>query len=151
MKFSFAAAALAFAAVASAQQPAWTDCGITPVEMTVTSFSVTPYPLCVGKPVCATIGGTLSAPIDGPDATLSVIGKFLGRVVYTDNQNLCDILSTTDHPCPVTTDVTSVEACIGVKPNAPAGINVLLEVKATNGNGNLIFCQKATVIAQNCP
>ncbi|KAF9975791.1 hypothetical protein BGZ73_000382 [Actinomortierella ambigua] len=151
MKFSAAAATLAFAAVASAQQPSWGPCNTNPTEMTVTSFSVAPYPLCVGKPVCATITGTLSNPIDGATAGLSVIGKYLNRIVYTDSKNLCEILAETDHPCPVSTDVTSVVACIDVKPNAPVGIPVSLEVKATNGNGNVIFCQKAVVTAQNCP
>ncbi|KAG0250543.1 hypothetical protein DFQ27_009368 [Actinomortierella ambigua] len=151
MKFSAAAATLAVAAVVSAQQPTWTSCATGATDMAVTSFSVAPYPLCVGKPVCATIGGTLSSPISGTTAGLSIIGKYLNRVVYTDSKNLCEILANTEHPCPVDTTVTSVVACIDVKPTAPVGIPVQLEVKATNGNGNVIFCQKATVTAQNCP
>ncbi|KAF9158513.1 hypothetical protein DFQ27_003588 [Actinomortierella ambigua] len=152
MKVTAALASLLFtAAVTTAQQPTWSSCATGATDMTITSFSVAPYPLCVGKPVCAEIHGTNTAPIDGSTAVLSVIGKYLNRVVYTDSKNLCQVLANASLPCPVAVGTPYVKACIDVKPTAPVGIPVSLEVKATNGNGNVIFCQKATVTAQNCP
>ncbi|KAG0252734.1 hypothetical protein BG011_006833 [Mortierella polycephala] len=150
MKFITAVAALFVATVANAQAPTFTDCATGTPDMTVTSFSVSPYPLCVGQDVCATVVGTLGTPIDGA-AALSIVGKYLGRVVYTDNHGLCDVLAGTDHPCPVDTSVTSVVACVLVKPNAPVGIPVSLTIQATNGSGNTLFCQSATVTAASCP
>ncbi|KAF9187915.1 hypothetical protein BGZ51_000100 [Haplosporangium sp. Z 767] len=150
MKFITAAAALFVAAVANAQSPSFTNCAPASADMTVTGFSLSPYPLCVGKEVCATVTGTLNASIVGPSA-LSIVGKYLGRVVYTDNHDLCSVLADTEHPCPVDTTATSVTACILVKANAPTGIPVALTIQATNGSGNTLFCQTATVTAQVCP
>ncbi|KAG0337663.1 hypothetical protein BG004_007557 [Podila humilis] len=148
MKFT-AVAALLLAAVATAQQPTWTNCATGPTDMTVSAFSVAPYPLCVNQNVCATVVGTLSTAVIAP-AKLSISGKYLGRVVYTDNQDLCAILSAAGHPCPLPITTTTITACVLVKPTAPTGINVQLTVTATNGNNNVLFCQGATVTANNC-
>ncbi len=148
MKFIAAIAAIVVAAVANAQT--FTSCATGPTDMTVTAFSVNPYPLCVGQNVCATVGGTLSTPIIAP-AKLAVTGKYLGRVVYTDNQDLCVVLAASGIPCPVPVTVTSVTACVLVKPTAPANIPVQLTILATNGNNHILFCQSATVTAANCP
>ncbi|KAG0302803.1 hypothetical protein BGZ97_002165 [Linnemannia gamsii] len=118
--------------------------------MTVTGFSVDPYPLCINKPVCATVTGTSTTPIDG-DATLAITGRYLGRLVYTDNQDLCAVLGASGHPCPVPVTTNQVTACVLVKPNAPPNIAVALTITATNGDGGIIFCQTATVTAINCP
>ncbi|KAG9321460.1 hypothetical protein KVV02_003587 [Mortierella alpina] len=148
MKFIAAIAALVAAAVANAQT--FTNCAAGPTDMALTAFSVTPYPLCIGQNVCATVSGTLSTPIVAP-AKLSVTGKYLGRIVYTDNQDLCAVLAASGIPCPVPVSVTTVTACVLVKPSAPANIPVQLTILATNGNNHVLFCQAATVTAVQCP
>ncbi|KAF9417579.1 hypothetical protein BGZ94_009931, partial [Podila epigama] len=86
MKFFAAIAALFVAAVAQAQQPTWTNCAVGPTDLTISSFSVSPYPLCINQMVCASGTGVLLNPVIAP-AKLSISGKYLGRVVYTDNQD----------------------------------------------------------------
>ncbi|KAG0232260.1 hypothetical protein B0O80DRAFT_423146 [Mortierella sp. GBAus27b] len=151
MKFIAAFAALAFAAMAQAQL---TSCaGSTPTDMTGTSITLTPSTLCINQNVCATVSGTLINPIaDSPTkkASLSIIGRYLGRVVYTDNHDLCTVLGASGYPCPVPVTTTLVTACVLVLPNAPANIPVALTIQAVNGNGNLIFCQSGTVTATTC-
>ncbi|CAO3570116.1 unnamed protein product [Mortierella alpina] len=148
MKFIAALAALVVATVANAQT--FTNCATGVADMTVTGFSVNPYPLCIGQNVCATVTGTLSTPIIAP-AKLAVTGKYLGRVVYSDNQDLCTVLAASGVPCPVPVSVTSVTACVLVKTTAPANIPVQLTILATNGNNHVLFCQAATVTAVQCP
>ncbi|KAF9954596.1 hypothetical protein BGZ72_004461 [Mortierella alpina] len=150
MKFIAAIAAIVVAAVANAQSPSFTSCATGATDMTVTGFSVSPYPLCISQNVCASVSGTLSAPITAP-AKLAVTGRYLGRVVYTDNQDLCVVLAASGVPCPVPVTVTSVTACVLVKSTAPANIPVQLTILATNGNNHVLFCQAATVTAANCP
>ncbi|KAF9914688.1 hypothetical protein BX616_007780 [Lobosporangium transversale] len=150
MKFISAVSALLLAAVASAQSPQFTNCATGATDMTVSSLVLNPYPLCVGKEVCATVTGSLSAPVT-QGAKLNIVGKYLNRIVYTDAHDLCTVLAANGTPCPVATSVTSVKACILVKSTAPTGIPVVLQVSATNGNGHVLFCQQATVTAQNCP
>ncbi|KAF9349471.1 hypothetical protein BGX34_001773 [Mortierella sp. NVP85] len=152
MKFIAAVAALALAAVAQAQT--FTSCATGATDMTVSSITLDKNPLCVGENVCATVTGTLANPIveTTPGSTkLAIVGRYLGRVVYTDNHDLCTLLAASGHPCPVATSVTSVTACVLVKTSAPVGVPVALTIQATNGNGNTIFCQTATVTAANCP
>ncbi|KAG0234081.1 hypothetical protein BGW42_006947 [Actinomortierella wolfii] len=153
MKFCAIIATLFAAVIASAQDvPSFIHCtglGNVVPQLTIEQFIIAPYPLCIGQSVCTTGKGQLSTPvIEG--AQLSITGKFLGRIVYTDNYDLCTLMAGQGHPCPIPTTLTSLTSCINVKPNAPAGINVKLEVMATNGDGNLLFCQEANVIAKNC-
>jgi hypothetical protein len=150
MKFFAAVAALLVATVANAQLPTFTDCAPPgTADLTINSFSVTPYPLCIGQNVCASGTGVLSAPVIAP-AKLAISGKYLGRVVYTDNQDLCAISAAAGQPCPIPITVTSITACVLVKTSAPANINVQMTVQANNGNNHILFCQAATVIAQTC-
>ncbi|KFH73740.1 hypothetical protein MVEG_00954 [Podila verticillata NRRL 6337] len=150
MKFITAVSALLFAAVANAQQPTWSSCATAgTTDMTVSAFSVAPYPLCINQNVCATVTGTLLTDVIAP-AKLAISGKFLGRVVYTDNQDLCAILDAAGHPCPLPMSTPSITACVLVKPSAPANVNVQLTVQATNGNNRILFCQAATVTASTC-
>ncbi|KAF9163594.1 hypothetical protein DFQ27_003320 [Actinomortierella ambigua] len=153
MKFSVAAiATLVLAAVASAQDvPKFDVCDkAASYQLQIKEFSISPYPLCIGQDVCATGTGTLSTPVT-QGARLSIIGKYLNRIVYTDNHNLCDLMAAQGLPCPIPTSITSLTSCIKVLSTAPAGIPVELEVKATNGDGQLIFCQKASkVTAKRC-
>ncbi|KAF9095064.1 hypothetical protein BGX23_001143 [Mortierella sp. AD031] len=150
MKFIAALVALFAVSAVNAQSPAFTSCATTPTQMTVSSFAVAPYPLCINQSVCAQVGGTLSAPIVA-GAKLAITGRYLGRIVYTDNHDLCTVLATTGLTCPVPTTVTAVNACVLVKPNAPPNIGVALQILATNGDGGILFCQTATVQAINCP
>ncbi|KAG0347474.1 hypothetical protein BGZ54_004909, partial [Gamsiella multidivaricata] len=117
MRFT-AIAALLLAAVASAQSPIFSNYAIGFTEMTVASIVLAPYPLCVNKNVCITVIGTLSTSIV-TGARLSISGKYGGRVVYTDNQDLCNLLYVQGHPCPVPITVTSLTVCVLVKPTAP--------------------------------
>ncbi|KAF9539598.1 hypothetical protein EC957_005215 [Mortierella hygrophila] len=149
MKFIAAFVALVAASVVNAQSPTFTNCAAAP-QMAVTSLTLDPYPLCINENVCATITGTSTTPIDG-DATLAITGRYLGRLVYTDNQDLCSVLAASGHACPVPITTTEVTACILVKPNAPPNIGVALTITATNGDGGIIFCQTATVTAVTCP
>ncbi|KAG0334582.1 hypothetical protein BG000_008206, partial [Podila horticola] len=63
-------------AVASAQQPPWTNCASGPTDMTVLAFTVSPYPLGIGQNVYATATGVLNAPII-MSAKVSVSGNAL--------------------------------------------------------------------------
>ncbi|KAF9364366.1 hypothetical protein BGX34_001739 [Mortierella sp. NVP85] len=152
MKFFAAVAALACLAFANAQTlPPITNCATGPTDLTITTFTLAPYPLCINQNVCATGTGQLSAPVT-QGAKLSIIGRYLGRVVYTDNHDLCTLLSNQGLACPIPVTLTSITACVLVKNTAPANVPVALTVSATNGNGNVLFCQFANgVIAQNCP
>ncbi|KAG0044552.1 hypothetical protein BGZ83_010244 [Gryganskiella cystojenkinii] len=149
MKFVAALVALVAATVVSAQVP-WTNCASGATDLVINSFSITPYPLCVNKNVCATGTGQLSTPVVS-GATLSIVGRYLNKIVYTDNQDLCALLAAQGFPCPIPITKTSITACVLVKPGAPVNIPVNLQVLATNGNGHTLFCQAATVTAQNCP
>ncbi|KAF9161841.1 hypothetical protein DFQ26_004123 [Actinomortierella ambigua] len=154
MKFVAALAALLVAgsAVVSGQtMPTPYNCATGPTQIQITNFTLAPYPMCIGQNVCATGTGTLSTPVV-QGASLSIIGKYLNRVVYTDSHNLCDLMNAQGHPCPIPTTMTSITSCVLVKTTAPANIPVVLTVSATNGDGNLLFCQGANgVIAKNCP
>ncbi|KAG0256317.1 hypothetical protein BG011_004622 [Mortierella polycephala] len=147
MKFIIATAALLVATVANAQT-VFTDCAPPGADLTINAFTLSPDPLCIGKDVCATGTGLLNTEVvDG--ASLAITGKYLGRVVYTDNHDLCELMGDQGHPCPIPTTLTSITACVLVKTTAPASIPVSLTVLAMNGNGNTLFCQSATVTATN--
>ncbi|KAK3844166.1 MAG: hypothetical protein J3R72DRAFT_473422 [Linnemannia gamsii] len=154
MKFIAAIAALVVAAVATAQTiPPITSCATGPTQIAITAFTLTPYPLCINQMVCASGTGTLSTPVI-QGAKLAITGRYLGRLVYTDNHDLCTLMAaqTPSFICPLPVTMTSITACVLVKPNAPANVGVALTVQATNGDGGLLFCQTANgVIATNCP
>ncbi|KAF9940752.1 hypothetical protein BGZ67_006929 [Mortierella alpina] len=151
MKSITAIAALFCLAVANAQSmPPVFDCATGPTDIVINNFTLTPYPLCIGQSVCATGTGTLLTPVIAP-AKLAITGKYLGRIVYSDNHDLCALMAAQGLPCPIPTTLTSITACIQVKPSAPANIPVSLTVLATNGNNHVLFCQAANnVIAKHC-
>ncbi|KAG0302929.1 hypothetical protein BGZ97_002118, partial [Linnemannia gamsii] len=110
MKFIAAIAALVVAAVANAQVP-FTNCANGPTQIAINNFSISPYPLCINQNVCATGTGTLNTPvIEG--STLSITGRYLGRLVYTDNHDLCTLMASQGFPCPLPTTMTSITACV---------------------------------------
>ncbi|KAG0249238.1 hypothetical protein BG011_009489 [Mortierella polycephala] len=142
MKFITAVAALIVATVANAQF----DCkrSVT-TGMNVTGFSLSPSSPIIGQTFCATITGTLNAPIvDG--AMLAIEGKFLGRVIYTDLMDLCTSLTASGQPCPVPVPVTatSLTVCMPLKTTA-ASIPMEFTFGATDGNENIAFCEATTV------
>ncbi|KAG0301445.1 hypothetical protein BGZ98_008355, partial [Dissophora globulifera] len=147
MKFFAAIAALVVATVANAASPPFTNCATGTPGMTVTGFTLAPYPMCIGQNVCAAVTGTLSSPIVA-GSSISIVGRFAGRVVYNDSHDLCTVLAASGVSCPVPTTVTSVNACVQVLSSAPADINVQLTIQATNNN-QVLFCQAAVVTATN--
>ncbi|KAF9905838.1 hypothetical protein EC991_001243 [Linnemannia zychae] len=152
MKFiAFALSALALLRLSHAQSPFFTNCAMfTPTQLAIQYFSVTPYPLCINKDVTFSIMGTLSAPLD-QGSYLTMEGRYLGRLVYTDTQSLCTLLIWSGRPCPVPITANFFDLSLLVKPNAPPNVAVELTVTARNAAQNLIFCQKATVTAVFCP
>ncbi|KAI8358238.1 hypothetical protein B0O80DRAFT_520826 [Mortierella sp. GBAus27b] len=139
-------------AVAAQTYPSFADCATSPTDFNVSSFTISVYPMCITQRVCFTATGSLLAPIThGTNLTqVSLIGKYVGRVLYRDEQNLCDILGNQGQPCPVPVGTTSLTTCLYVKPNLIPDIPVKYELRLTNGNGNTIFCRNATMTATNC-
>ncbi|KAF9946918.1 hypothetical protein BGZ70_002967 [Mortierella alpina] len=145
MKFITAIAALFVATVANAQVN-FTNCVDTPPDIVLSTFSISPDPICIGKEICATVTGVLSLPVIA-GAKFSVVGRWLGRIVYQDHHDLCTLMAAQGHPCPVLTTVTSITVCVPVKAHMPNNIPFQLTVKALNGNNHLLYCQAATVLA----
>ncbi|KAF9085582.1 hypothetical protein BGX27_003426 [Mortierella sp. AM989] len=147
MKFFAAAIALVAASVANAQDT-WANCADKP-DATIDSFINSPSPGCIGKQICVTATGQLSAPITNP-SLLIITGKYLGQTVYTDNHDFCPLLAIHGHPCPVPATVTSLTVCVMLKDTIPANVPANLTIVATNGNGNTLFCQRSLVSAAKC-
>ncbi|KAG0035535.1 hypothetical protein BGZ81_006912, partial [Podila clonocystis] len=103
--------------------------------MTVTSFSVSPYALCIGFDVCATAVGILSAPIVAP-ATLA-IAKYLGRTICTDIQEFCSVVGVS---CPVPVTATSITFWVLVKPSTSANFPFQRTYLVYGANG-VVLCQ----------
>ncbi|KAG0086677.1 hypothetical protein BGZ92_007970 [Podila epicladia] len=78
-------------------------------------------------------------------AKVSVYGKYLGRTVYTDNQDLCAVLASIGITCPAPITITSITLCLLVKPSCPANIPLQMTITATNGNNHILFCQSAII------
>ncbi|KAF8921713.1 hypothetical protein EDD21DRAFT_449270 [Dissophora ornata] len=149
MKFFTALLVLLIAVFAGAQSPPFSNCATGTTDLTVSSSTLSPYPLCINQIVCITITGTLSEPITS-GATLSMQGKYLGRVVYTDNQDLCTVLAASGYSCPIPVTTTSITFCLLVKSSAPANIPVAFTIQVINGNGHILFCISGTITASNC-
>ncbi|KAG0241594.1 hypothetical protein BGX31_001027 [Mortierella sp. GBA43] len=106
--------------------------------------------MCVNKLVCITVTGSLLAPIIDR-GQVTVVGRYLGRVVYSDTHDLCTLLGSSGSACPIPTTVTSITICFLVKSNAPLNIPVDITFQVTNGNGNVIFCVKVVMNIVICP
>ncbi|KAF9301935.1 hypothetical protein BGZ74_006061, partial [Mortierella antarctica] len=104
--------------------------------MTLTSFSVSPYPLCIGLDLCATAMGVLSTPIFAP-SILAITGKCLGRTIYTDTQDFCTVVGVS---CPVPVTTTSITFCVLVKPSTPATFPFQSTYLVTSTN-SVVLCQ----------
>ncbi|KAF9580432.1 hypothetical protein BGW38_002932 [Lunasporangiospora selenospora] len=116
----------------------------------MTGLSWTPSPACVGKPLCITVSGILNNDIvDG--GVVSMIGRYFGRVVYTDDYLLCDFLAANGMTCPIPVTTTTATFCHTIKPEAPTGIPVEMTYEFVNGNGNILYCEKTIgAMAMNC-
>ncbi|KAF9577596.1 hypothetical protein BGW38_007098, partial [Lunasporangiospora selenospora] len=127
------------AAVASSVQAA--SCANGPTQFTLTSYTSTPSPPCRGKPICFSINGVLDTPIiEG--STFSIAGRYLGRLVYTDNHDLCKLLADQGTPCPLPITTTDAKVCVNVKPNAPINVGANVTVTARNGDGGILWCEE---------
>ncbi|KAK5808526.1 hypothetical protein F5H01DRAFT_352259 [Linnemannia elongata] len=154
MKFIATIAALATAAaVASAELPPpsnFSSCASSSTQLALTSFTLSPSPLCPGKEFCYTATGNLSTTLFG-DAALSTTARFLGRLAYTDNANLCDALVAGGHKgCPIPAGPVTLKICRTLHPNFLPNIQMKFQVSAVNGDGGTIFCQTATSHALTC-
>ncbi|KAF9946480.1 hypothetical protein BGZ72_000289 [Mortierella alpina] len=139
----FNSAAVAFVALAStaAAQADYSLCGVPENHLfQMKSLTWSPSPACIGQDFCAVGTGVLSASIIAP-ARLNLNGKYLGRVVYTDNQDLCALLAAEGTPCPVAagSEVT-LKGCVKIKETAPVKIPVSFRSTAINGDNREIFC-----------
>ncbi|KAF9195258.1 hypothetical protein BGZ51_002773 [Haplosporangium sp. Z 767] len=122
--------------------PPFTNCATSSTDLTVNNLTVAPYPPYVGGEFCITVTGTLSAPIIEP-AEFAIVGYYLGRVVYTENRNFCELMAAQGQSCPVPVTSTSFTACMLGKPTYN-GVPLILKIKATNGSGETLFCQSAS-------
>ncbi|KAF9098919.1 hypothetical protein BGX23_004733 [Mortierella sp. AD031] len=113
--------------------------------MAIHPFSVVPYPLCIGLQMCMSGAGTISTPVI-QGAKLAVTGKYLGQVVFADNQDFCTLLGNLRHPCPIPITANSLDACSLVKASFPVNIGVKMQFLATNGDAGVIFCQTGKTI-----
>lgn len=125
MKLFAAIATLLLAIVAAAQTVCTfgcNDCTGGTGELAVTSASITPNPLCAGQNACFTATGSLSVPITA-GGNFVLVGKYLGRTIYTDTQDLCTLLAANGYNCPVPTSATSITLCFLVKANVPINVS----------------------------
>ncbi|KAF9117093.1 hypothetical protein BGW39_002483 [Mortierella sp. 14UC] len=144
---SFVILATAALAVVSAQTGPFTsfaDCVTSPTQLTTTSFSLAPVPMCIAKPYCLTTTGTLSTAIIA-GAKLAILGKYLQRVVYIDNRDLCTVLAANGTPCPVAAGPITLNMCINVKPNFWPNVPTNFQFQAVNGDGNILFCKAGKI------
>lgn len=130
MKFAAAFALLATAVIStvSAQTGSYTNftnCGIDldyPAQYATSAVALSPSPLCIGKQFCMTATGVLSAPIT-QGATYSIVGRWLGRVIYTDSQDVCALLAANGQACPIPAGPYNMNLCHTVKPNLPQSVS----------------------------
>ncbi|OAQ27819.1 hypothetical protein K457DRAFT_20824 [Linnemannia elongata AG-77] len=97
----------------------FSSCASGPTQLALTSFTVSPSPMCIGEESCYTASGTLNTGIiDG--ARLSVTGRWLGRLVYTNSANLCDVIAAGDHKgCPIPAGPVTLKICRKMMPGHP--------------------------------
>ncbi|KAK3846397.1 MAG: hypothetical protein J3R72DRAFT_471549 [Linnemannia gamsii] len=143
MKITTALVTLATVAVSSvsAQFTNLINSALGPVQYDGTNYTVTPSPMCIGKQFCLTASGTLSTDIiEG--STYSFVGRYLGRLFYVDNQELCTVLAASGTPCPVPAGAFNLKLCNLLKPNYVPNFPVEYEFNAVNGDGGTIFTQR---------
>ncbi|KAH7041808.1 hypothetical protein BKA57DRAFT_472717 [Linnemannia elongata] len=147
MKLITAITALATAAAVACALPPpgnFSSCDSYPKQLALTSFTINPSPVCIGKKFCYTATGNLSSSIiDG--ATLSTTVRYLNRLVYNDNANLCDALAAGGHKgCPIPAGPVTLKICREMRLNFLPNVPMKFEASAVNGDGGTLFCQTAT-------
>ncbi|OAQ22937.1 hypothetical protein K457DRAFT_25588 [Linnemannia elongata AG-77] len=154
MKLIATTAALATAAaIVSAELPHpgnFSSCASGPTQLALDSFTLSPSPMCIGKEFCYTATGTLNtAIVEG--GTLSIMGRFLGRLIYTDNADLCDALAAGGHKdCAIPAGPVTLKMCRILRPNFPPNWKTSFQVAAVSGDGGTLFCQAETNYAVQC-
>ncbi|KAF9300971.1 hypothetical protein BGZ74_007292 [Mortierella antarctica] len=100
--------------------PASESCATGTTTQNVTAFTLTPSDYCIGKPYTLTSTGPLKTDIIA-GGTFSVTGRYLGRVVYTDDhRDFCALLAAAGTPCPVAKTADALSFALTVKPWVPA-------------------------------
>ncbi len=127
MKVSAAVVTIVALASTVAAQMNYTSCS-SYSAFHLTSVSWSPSPACIGKDLCAIGTGTLDQPII-QGAKLSLSAKYLGRVVYTDSQDLCAVLAAQGTPCPIPAGLAVLKGCVKIKATAPANVTTIRDSK----------------------
>ncbi|KAG0357027.1 hypothetical protein BGX24_006315 [Mortierella sp. AD032] len=145
---SFAILATSVTAAVSAQTGGSVElanCAANP-QLTTTSVSISPSPMCITKPYCLSTTGILSNDlIDSGEGfrntTFAVSGRYLGRLIYTDRKDICQLLAESGTPCPIPAGPVTLKICNNLKINLPPNINYAFTFTATNGDGGQVFCR----------
>ncbi|KAG0357461.1 hypothetical protein BGX24_006196, partial [Mortierella sp. AD032] len=135
---TIAAVIISSVSAQSEPSPDFRNCATYPTQLAVSSISLNPYPQCIGATYCFAIAGTLSAPII-EDTILEVVGRYLGKIVYTDYVQ--NILASNGQVLPIPAGPVTLNLCLPLKPTAHAGIPVATIHLLKNADGNIIFCQ----------
>ncbi|KAF9922062.1 hypothetical protein FBU30_007836 [Linnemannia zychae] len=149
MKFSTAILSTLSAFCLLNQKVSAINCATSSTIMTLSSYSITPYPLCIGKDLCNTATGVLSEPITN-GARLSIVGRYLNTIVYSDEKDLCALMAAAGMPCPIPATLASLPTCYLIKSSMPANVPVAMTWKAVNGDFKVIYCESQTVQAVVC-
>lgn len=117
MKFFATIAALAFAAVAKAQLVNCSN-GVPTDLINLESLTYLSglerlrhhhrHPYCPDRDVPPSL------------ASLYIVGKYLGRTVYSDYHDICNLV-----PCPFPVTSSTITACVLVLSNAPVNVPVI--------------------------
>ncbi|KAK3824292.1 MAG: hypothetical protein J3R72DRAFT_17596 [Linnemannia gamsii] len=155
MKFTASLAVLATAIVSavSAQTgsfASFSTCATYPTRLTLNSFTLSPFPMCINKTYTLTAIGNVLDPIIG-GAKLAITGRYLGRLVYTDNKSLEEVLAPSGQTLPIPAGPVALNLTILLKPNRPPNIVFAFQFYATNGDGGVLFCQSASLNGVVCP
>ncbi len=88
----------------------------------MTNVNWAPSPACIGKQFCAVGTGNLTQPII-QGAKFQLNAKYLGRIVYVENQDFCAMLAAQGTPCPVPAGPTVLKGCITIKSSTPEKVS----------------------------
>ncbi|KAF8949191.1 hypothetical protein BGZ52_006049, partial [Haplosporangium bisporale] len=84
-------------------------------DQTVTNFTLK-QSFCRGKHYTVIATGPVIQDIIAP-AKLSISGKYLGRVIYSDNLDLCALLAAAGTPCPIAAGTAALTFDVLLKPS----------------------------------
>ncbi|KAG0019914.1 hypothetical protein BGZ82_011747 [Podila clonocystis] len=129
--------------------PASENCAAGVTDQNVTAFTLTPSDYCIGKTYTVTTTGPLALDII-LGAKFALTGRYLGRIIYVDNKDLCALLAAAGTPCPVAKTADALSFALTIKPSLPFNWPVQYTYLATNGNNHVIFCRATTIIGKKC-